>query len=124
MVMALWRKGSRKPPERQTTEARPGEESAEVMQEEPVQTVQQWFAAWNARDFDALRAMYSPAAAHLRPDGFSQGADAIVSYLRTVAAELPGETAVVDAVLVGSDAVAVEWTASLGPETTATRARM
>lgn len=94
------------------------------MPEEPVERVQAWFAAWNGRDFDALRAMYSPAAAYLRADGFSQGADAIVSYLKAVAAELPWETATVDAVLVAQDAVAVEWTARTGGEGPAQRARM
>ncbi|HEX6487421.1 MAG TPA: FHA domain-containing protein [Candidatus Dormibacteraeota bacterium] len=94
------------------------------MPDEAISQVHAWFAAWNARDFESLRGMYSPAAAYLRPDGFSQGAEAIVSYLRTVAAEIAGETAIVDAVICGQGVVAVEWSAQAGSDDARTRARM
>jgi steroid delta-isomerase-like uncharacterized protein len=71
-----------------------------------------WFAAWAARTFDALAAMYDPEAEYVRPDGSIKGVDAIIAYRRQVAEAFPDEVATVQAVLVAPQAVTVEWTQS------------
>ncbi len=71
-----------------------------------------WFAAWAARNFDALAAMYDPEAEYIRPDGSAKGVDAIIAYRRQVAEAFPDEIATVQAVFVSLEAVIVEWTQS------------
>ena len=72
----------------------------------------EWFDAVAARDFDALSNLYATDAEYIRSDGYSKGRDAILSYLRSVAAAFPDEEATVEAVLVSDGGVTVEWTES------------
>ena len=70
--------------------------------------MQRWFASVRARDYDALRTMYTPGCRYERSHGVSVGPDAAVEYQSAFLGAFPDHAFRVEELVVAGDAVVVE----------------
>jgi hypothetical protein len=68
-----------------------------------------WFDTVEARDWDALAAMYTTHAEYIRSDGTARGHKEILDYLKGIVAAFPNHSSDIRAVHVSDQAVTIEW---------------